>query len=277
MSMNKIKKNGMEIQFDERTLAFSFKKEGQAVWTWEADYAPYMECGNEKLYFRDALEISHEPFRSGVGEGILSTYSGFKKEGKIVPYKFQTIVWVEGATGDVYCEWIHQQGCLFRYMEVELDPPSLRDFLEQQGHICPGLLNERQRGYLAVCVTPWIAGYQAEHPAGGPYTRVSMRFEPSLGRMDYRRIVKYTFLNNCDYNDICKAYRDYVNEQGRLRTLEEKAVRNPSVNDLIGCAFLHKGIKTFVQPDSDSMTRRIREKQSFNNICPKREGNQEVS
>ena len=106
MSMNKIKKNGMEIQFDERTLAFSFKKEGQAVWTWEADYAPYMECGNEKLYFRDALEISHEPFRSGVGEGILSTYSGFKKEGKIVPYKFQTIVWVEGATGDVYCEWI---------------------------------------------------------------------------------------------------------------------------------------------------------------------------
>lgn len=57
MSMNKIKKNGMEIQFDEKTLAFSFKKEGQAVWTWEADYAPYMECGNEKLYFRDALEI----------------------------------------------------------------------------------------------------------------------------------------------------------------------------------------------------------------------------
>ena len=80
-----------------------------------------------------------------------------------------------------------------------------------------------KEGYLAVCVTPWNAGYQAEHPAGGPYTRVSMRFEPSLGRMDYRRIVKYTFLNNCDYNDICKAYRDYVNEQGRLRTLEEKA------------------------------------------------------
>lgn len=285
MSMNKIKKNGMEIQFDEKTLAFSFKKEGQAVWTWEADYAPYMECGNEKLYFRDALEISHEPFRSGVGEGILSTYSGFKKEGKIVPYRFQTIVWVEGATGDVYCEWIpiqeedldvkkvfwpapmefgekrddwytlltHQQGMLIpNTWEVELDPPSFEGLFGTAGAYMPWFAQVRgKEGYFAVCVTPWNAGYQAEHPAGGPYTRVSMRFEPSLGRMDYRRIVKYTFLNNCDYNDICKAYRDYVNEQGRLRTLEEKAVRNPSVNDLIGCAFLHKGIKTFVQPDSD--------------------------
>ncbi len=76
MSMNKIKKNGMEIQFDEKTLAFSFKKEGQAVWTWEADYAPYMECGNL-----------------------------FRIHGK----------W----------NWIRLL---------------LRDFLEQQGHICPGLL-----------------------------------------------------------------------------------------------------------------------------------------
>lgn len=42
-----------------------------------------------------------------------------------------------------------------------------------------------------------------------------------------------------------------MNEQGRLRTLEEKAIRNPSVNDLIGCAFVHQGIKTFVQLDSE--------------------------
>ena len=101
-----------------------------------------------------------------------------------------------------------------------------------------------------MCVTPWNAGYQAEHPAGGPYTHVGVRFEPGLGKMDYRRIVKYTFLSDCDYNDICKTYRSYVEEQGRLRTLEEKAIQNPHVNDLIGSAFLHKGIKTFVQPDS---------------------------
>lgn len=106
-------------------------------------------------------------------------------------------------------------------------------------------------GYLAVCVTPWNSGYQAEHPAGGSYTRVSMRFEPSLGKIDYRRIVKYTFLKQCDHNIICKTYRNYAEEQGKLRTLAEKAIRNPSIDRLIGCAFLHKGIKTFVQPDSD--------------------------
>lgn len=42
-----------------------------------------------------------------------------------------------------------------------------------------------------------------------------------------------------------------MDEHGGLRTLEEKAIRNPRVNDLIGCAFLHKGIKTFVQHNSD--------------------------
>ena len=95
-----------------------------------------------------------------------------------------------------------------------------------------GQVKDRQ-GYIAICTTPWNAGYYAEHPAGGPYTHVGVYFEPSLGKMDYRRVMRYTFLDDCDYNDLCKEYRSYVNEQGRLRTLEEKAARNPSVNDLI--------------------------------------------
>lgn len=82
------------------------------------------------------------------------------------------------------------------------------------------------------------------------YTR-RVYFEPSLGKMDYRRIMRYTFASDCDYNTLCKIYRGYVNEQGRLRTLSEKAMRNPSINDLIGCAFVHKGIKTQVQENSD--------------------------
>ena len=63
--------------------------------------------------------------------------------------------------------------------------------------------------------------------------------------------MRYTFATDCDYNTLCKIYRGYVNEQGRLRTLSEKAMRNPSINDLIGCAFVHKGIKTQVQENSD--------------------------
>ena len=134
----------------------------------------------------------------------------------------------------------------------ELKPIIFEGFFETAGGYMPWFGQVRERaGYIAICVTPWNAGYQAEHPAGGPYTHVGIRFEPSLGKMEYRRIVKYTLLSDCDYNDICKVYRSYVNEQGRLRTLEEKAARNPSVNDLIGCAFVHQGIKTEVQPNSD--------------------------
>ena len=57
-------------------------------------------------------------------------------------------------------------------------------------------------------------------------------------------------LNDCDYNDLCKAYRQYVREQGHLRTLKEKAVQNPFIHDLVGTCFVHTGIKTVVQPES---------------------------
>ena len=68
--------------------------------------------------------------------------------------------------------------------------------------------------------------------------------------MNYRRVFRYTFLNDCDYNDLCKAYRQYVREQGHLRTLKEKAVQNPFIHDLVGTCFVHTGIKTVVQPES---------------------------
>ena len=41
---------------------------------------------------------------------------------------------------------------------------------------------KEKRGYVAVCTTPWNAGYQAEHPSGGPYTSVGAWLEPSWGK-----------------------------------------------------------------------------------------------
>ncbi|KFI50735.1 DUF5696 domain-containing protein [Bifidobacterium biavatii] len=119
--------------------------------------------------------------------------------------------------------------------------------------------------YIAICETPWNAGYAIEHPAGGRETPaeagnvaagtfvgtcIGMWFEPSLGRMDYRRVVRYRFLSDADHTSVAKSYRAYVDERGRLRTLAEKAARNPSVRNLIGCSWMHVGIKTVVQPES---------------------------
>lgn len=283
--MYHIVKNQTEIEFDEKTLQFTFRKTGGTSWKWQEDYAPCMECEGGTVYFRDGEKISHEILKTGVGEGIVSTYEGFRNNGHRVPYKLQTVVWVEEVSGEIYCEWIpvceeglevkkvfwpgpmafeekredwytllpNRQGVLIpNTWETKLHAPCFDGFFGTAGAYMPWFSQIREReGYLAVCLTPWNAGYQAEHPAGGPYTHVSMRFEPSLGKMEYRRIVRFTLVEDCDYNDMCKLYRNHVDEQGRLRTLEEKAVRNPHVNDLIGSAFLHKGIKTYVQPDSE--------------------------
>lgn len=282
--MKVITNNSKTIHFNEENLSFSIKFDN-TVWNWSKDYVPKMVCKEGEIFFRDAEKISHQEYSSGTGCGIRSHYEGFKIEGSVIPYAFDTLVWVEEATGDVFFEWIpvieeglnvekvfwpgemefeekketwytllnQEQGMLIpNTWKEELKPIIFDGFFETAGGYMPWFGQVKDgSGYIAICVTPWNAGYQATHPAEGPYTHVSVRFEPSLGKMDYRRIMKYTFLSDCDYNDLCKVYRKFVNEQGRLRTLAEKAARNNSVNDLIGCAFVHKGIKTIVQPNSD--------------------------
>ena len=82
-------------------------------------------------------------------------------------------------------------------------------------------------------------------------TSIEFRIEPSLGQMEYRRIMRYLFLSDCDYNSLLKTYRKLAREEGKLKTLKEKEVANPSVRKLLGASFVHKGIKTCVQPDSE--------------------------
>ena len=282
--MRVIEKNETVVTFNEDTLSVSLER-GSSTWSWRADFQPHLVCSEGEFLFQDAVKISHENYRMGIGEGIRSRFEGFEKEGEMFPYIFETLIWIEEATGDVYFEWIplqeeglhvqkvfwpgemefdeaedswytlltHQQGILIpNTWEMELTPVSFNGFFETAGGYMPwfGQVKDRE-GYITICVTPWNAGYQAKHPAGGSYTHVGIYFEPSLGKMDYRRIVKYTLASGCDYNTLCKIYRSYVNEQGRLRTLAEKAARNSSVDKLIGCAFVHTGIKTQVQSNSD--------------------------
>ena len=282
--MLEVKTNTIQLRMDDNNLKFSFGK-GDTEWNWTSEYRPKMECKEGTVYFDEALEIHHELVQNGIGKGIRSSFAGFEIEGKKVPYAFETYAWIDECTEDIFFEWIPicEEGLavekLFWPGELELDEKrkdwytllnmqqgvmipndwetELKDipfdgFFETAGGYMPWFAQFKGgNGYIAICTTPWNAGYQAEHPQIGPYTHVSVRFEPSLGRMDYRRIVRYTLIEDGDYNDACKIYRQYVKEQGNLCTLNEKAARVPSVNDLIGCSFIHKGIKTFVQPESD--------------------------
>lgn len=279
-----IKINAIQLRMDESDLRFSFCK-GETEWSWTKDYRPKMECKEGTVFFDEALEIHHELVQNGIGKGIRSSFAGFEIEGTKVPYAFETYAWIEETTEDIFFEWVPiceegitvekvfwpgemeleekkndwytllnmQQGVLIpNDWETELTAIPFDGFFETAGGYMPWFSQFKGRnGYIAICTTPWNAGYQAEHPENGPYTHVGVRFEPSLGRMDYKRVVRYTLIEDGDYNDACKIYRDYVREQGNLCTLNEKATRVASVDDLIGCSFIHKGIKTFVQPESD--------------------------
>ncbi|MGN0313598.1 MAG: DUF5696 domain-containing protein [Fusicatenibacter sp.] len=275
--MKTVQSHNTKISLDEETLVWTIQKRN-IIWRTRAEDRPLLFCEEGSFYFYEADQIFHQVFKNGVGEGIQSRFQW--KNG----YSFETLVWIEAATEQIYFEWIpfnetglHVQKVLWP-SEMEFDEPR-EDWYTlltlQQGILLPntwenalgpatfdgrfetaggympwfGQVKERA-GYLAVCVTPWNAGWRAEHPAKGPYTHVGAWLEQSLGKMNYRRVFRYTFLEDCDYNDLCKVYRTYAIEQGHLKTLAEKAVRNPSINQLIGCAFVHTGIKTSVQPDS---------------------------
>lgn len=282
--MKEITAGGSSVRFHEETLSVSLFR-NDAEWSWREDFVPTLECDEGTFPFTDARSISHEIFKNGVGTGIRSLFKGFETDGAVRPYAFETLIWIETVSGDIRFEWLplceeglsvkkvrwpgemsfekasrtwytvlnHQQGLLIpNDWETALDRIVFDGFFETAGAYMPwfGQVKDGE-GYIAICETPWNAGYTADHPAGGPYSHVGVYYEPSLGKMDYRRVLRYTLLSNCDYNDLCKVYRTYVRENGHFRTLAEKAAQNPSVDRLIGCSFVHTGIKTVVHPDSD--------------------------
>lgn len=282
--MKEITAGGSTVRLHEETLLVSLFR-NDAEWSWREDFVPTLECDEGIFSFTDARSVSHELFQNGIGTGIRSCFEGFEANGTVRPYSFETLIWIEAVSGDIRFEWLplceeglsvkkvrwpgemsfekasrswysvlnHQQGLLVpNDWKTALDHVVFNGFFETAGAYMPwfGQVKDRE-GYIAICETPWNAGYTAEHPAGGPYSHVGIYYEPSLGKMDYRRVLRYTLLSDCDYNDLCKVYRAYVRETGHLRTLAEKAAQNPSVDRLIGCSFVHTGIKTVVQPDSD--------------------------
>ena len=74
-----------------------------------------------------------------------------------------------------------------------------------QGHLCHGL--DRSDVELRISGLSVIRGMPAirlEHPEQSDYCHVSVRWLPSLGKLSYKRTIKYRFLKNADYNDLCK-------------------------------------------------------------------------
>ncbi len=284
MSIMTVEHANTTLQLDDVSLNFTVTAHGQC-WRWADTYHPRLVTSDDQeILFSDAASVSHHLWTTGIGRGIRSSYSGFTYNGSSVPFSFETIVWIEGSSGDVFFEFIpeNEEGLPVKavywpgYMEFEEHSDRWYSVLNiLQGLLLPNTWeNEVSKlhfdgqlcscasympwfgqirpnaGYIAICQHPWDAAYQVDHPANGPYCHVSIRWLPSLGKISYRRTMKYTFSGSCDYNDLCKIYRNYAKETGLFTSLAEKAAKSPLVDKLIGSAIVHKGIKTHVAPGS---------------------------
>lgn len=274
---------GVTIRLDPASLLFQIDAGGR-LWAQDPSCPPEIRLPDGRsLAFSSAAVIRHRRYDSGVGTGILSSYDSFCIDEEPVDFSFETLVWIEAATGHVRFELIPGRDHL-AFSSLHWPAPFIFDAprpdaytvmpvlqgllipntwenevtkLPFDGQMCSAAAYmpwfgqvEQRHGYIAICEHPWDAGYHITHPAGGPYTRVGMYFLPSLGKLSYRRIIRCSFLTDVDYNDLCKVYRAYARETGLFTSLAEKAARNPLVDKLIGAAIVHKGIKTHVSPDS---------------------------
>ena len=55
--------------------------------------------------------------------------------------------------------------------------------------------------------------------------------------MRYKRVVRYSFEPNMDYNRAAKIYREYVKETGLFKSLKEKEVTLSKISELQQCAY----------------------------------------
>lgn len=279
---------GTLVELDETTARMTIVRDGHRWRTSEARQPALRVAGQAtSIPFCQAEHITAERRTTGTGEAVTVRYEGFAG----TDYAFETHIWIESTTGDVIAEWVPLNDAALDVTRVTWPAPFAFDepngdwvtlITHGQGTMIPNdwptptsaipfdgrywteggympfhaqirdLGHPDAAGYVAICETPANAGYVIDHPAHGPHTHIGTWFEPSLGRMDYRRTVRYRLLAGelATVTGVAKTYRAWADEHGLLRTLAEKAVRNPSIRQLPGCMWMHVGAKTHVQPDS---------------------------
>ena len=78
----------------------------------------------------------------------------------------------------------------------------------------------------------WDCDVSAEHKPG-VNSAIAINWQPSLGKLAYKRRFTVRFGEKLDYLAMAKLYRRYAEKAGLLRTLKEKAKQTPVVNKYI--------------------------------------------
>lgn len=267
--------NNLHLRIDEKTLEIHLNIDGME-WSTITRKPSFLTNQNTQIYFDEDTHIEHFLVEDDTFSSFVTRFSDFH---------FETHIMIEKSTMDVIWKWIPLDKFSLPIKDVLWPMPFIFDkkvdswytlLNLQQGLLLPNTWNydltktpfdgqfctssaympwyaqiKDGDGCLSICETPWDAAYTIDHNALQGYTHVGVRWMPSLQTMRYPRILRTRFYQNCDYNTITQDYRQYVEEKGIVVTLQEKAIRNPLVDKLIGASYLHKGIKTFVEPESN--------------------------
>lgn len=258
--------DGFSVREDR---AGHFAQEGRR-WRFDASFEPRIVLRDgEEIPFCRAGSIRRAPLRTGLGEGESAVYTAFEGRPGLA---FETRILVNAATGFADCTFVPLDMAGLEIREVRWPGPLTADekgsyavLNTMQGQLLPAdwpkAVGEKlpfdgqmcseaaympwwgeitpEGGYLCYVRQSWDAAYTISHPAGGP-TRIFVRHLPSLGEMRYARTVTYCFVPaGSDYVSLCRLYRRIAEEEGRVRTLREKAAYNPNVERLVGCCVMH--------------------------------------
>ncbi len=272
---------------------------GQQTWQEEGEHFVTLLKDNVSLSFplTDAKTIQTSLIQTGCRVGIETRYSDFPQDATLA---FSTIWWIDTELNGFVCELCpiqeptHQLDKIqwpghMAFNEIKKDHvtifPLRQGALIQNGYEREIDLNKRweleanyfyttgacmpwwgqirnRQGYQYIALTPVDGGYNFHHDAGS-YTTVSPVWHSSLGKISHRRSGLYRFMNDCDYNVFCSAYREHLEEKGEIVTLKEKVQRNPKVNALIGSCVVHTVLSRHVVPDSWSYNKYTDEERNF--------------
>lgn len=272
----KIKHSSTIVTLDEQTLQLSIQHDNQTWITQDKD--PYFLYKDRTIAFKDAKTIVHKIKKDGVGISIQSSYQDFD----VCTFSFMTSIQISYINEEITCsiipivddaidevhwplpftfqskrdDWYTivplQQGLLIpnTWAQDVHHVPFDGAFCSSSAYLPMYAQIKEGQGYLCINDTPWDSNYTLHHDASKHQTSIVAFWRSSLHTMSYKRSLRFQFFENCDYNTIAHAYRKDADQRGVVRTLKEKCVQHPSIDNLIGCSFLHKGIKTHVDPQS---------------------------
>ena len=272
--------NKPQVEFDSESFDFSVRLENKVFNTVKGNDPYLLLKDGRRIFFSEAKTKTVKTHPTGVGDGILIELSDFPDNS----ISFALYLWVERTNCRLHAEWIP-----YTESETVVDeiawPKPLHSFADDgysvltlmNGKIIPdkctdefhsgeerlfyrregympffGQVGDGGSGYLAVVETPWDAEKQFDHLPASP-TVIGVRWIPTLDKMDYRRSMFYTFYEkDADYVRMCKDYRRYAIEQGRITTLREKIARDPNLEKMIGSCVVHTPmIARNVTPESE--------------------------